>query len=85
VELTVGVILENEYAIPISGPPSAVATQTDFYVRILPGDLKKGQLVKEILNQMKILVPDEQVELVGQIPQEDFMRVLPAGEGRIEL
>jgi hypothetical protein len=84
VELAVGVILEDEYAIPISGPPAAVVTQTEFYVRVLPGDVKKGQLVKEIINRLKGLVPDDQSDLVNQIPQEDMMRVLPAGGGRIE-
>ncbi|MFX1605594.1 MAG: ribosome rescue protein RqcH [Promethearchaeota archaeon] len=85
IELAVGVILEEEYAIPISGPPSAIATQTEFYVRVMPGELKKGQLVKELLNQLKGLVPDEMANLVSQIPQEDMMRVLPTGGGKIEL
>jgi predicted ribosome quality control (RQC) complex YloA/Tae2 family protein len=84
VELAVGVILEEEDAIPISGPPSAVATQTEFYVHVTPGDIKKGELVKEVLNHLKALVPDDQVTLVSQIPQEDLMRVLPAGGGRID-
>ena len=85
VELAVGVILEEEHAIPISGPASAVITQTEFYVRVTPGDMKKGQLVKELLNRLKGLVPDEQAALVAQIPQEDMMRVLPAGGGKIQL
>jgi predicted ribosome quality control (RQC) complex YloA/Tae2 family protein len=84
VELVVGVMLEDEYAIPISGPPSAVTAQTEFHVRVMPGDMKKGQLVKEIINRLKTLVPEEQSTLVSQIPQEDMMRVLPAGGGRIE-
>ena len=84
VELSVGVILEDEYAIPISGPPSAVATQTEYHVQVVPGDIKKGQLVKEVLNRLKGLVPEECANLVSQIPQEDMMRVLPAGGGKIE-
>ena len=83
VELSVGVILEEEHAIPISGPPRAIESQTEYFIRIEPGSTKKGQLVKETLNHLKRLVPEEQTDLVGQIPQEDMMRVLPAGEGRI--
>ena len=83
VELAVGIILEEEYAIPISGPISAVSTQTEFYVSVKPGDMKKGQLVKEIIIRLKGLVPEDQVTLVSQIPQEDMMRVLPAGGGKI--
>jgi len=85
IELAVGVILEEEYAIPISGPPSALMTQTEYYVRVIPGDMKKGQLVKELINRLKDLVPDEKAKLVVQIPQEDMMRVLPAGGGKLDL
>jgi predicted ribosome quality control (RQC) complex YloA/Tae2 family protein len=80
-ELGVGVILEEEHAIPMSGPPSAVEAQTEHYVRIIPGSLKKGQLVKEIIAELKKLVPEDHAPLVSQIPQEDMMRVLPTGGG----
>jgi len=83
VELSVGVILEEEHAIPISGPPRAIEFQAEYFIKIEPGSTKKGQLVKEILNHFKRLVPQEQADLVSQIPQEDMMRVLPSGEGRI--
>lgn len=85
IELAVGIILEEEYAVPMSGPPSAVKAQTEFYVQVTPGDTKKGQLVKEVINRLKGLVPDEKSALVSQIPQEDMMRVLPAGGGRLDL
>ena len=83
VQLSVGVILEEEYAIPVSGPPSAIETQTEYSVRVTPGESKKGQLVKDILHELKQLVPEEEVHLITQIPQEDIMRVLPPGDGRI--
>jgi len=83
VELSVGVLLEEEHAIPISGPPRAIESQTEYFIRIEPGGTKKGQIVKEILSHIKRLVPEDQTDLVGQIPQEDMMRVLPSGEGRI--
>jgi predicted ribosome quality control (RQC) complex YloA/Tae2 family protein len=83
VELAVGVLLEEEYAIPISGPPRAIESQTEYFVLIEPGSTKKGQIVKEILNHIKNLVPEDQANLISQIPQEDMMRVLPSGEGRI--
>jgi len=83
VELAVGVLLEEKYAIPVSGPPSAIEAQTEYFVRVKPDDGKKGQLVKDIQSRLKKLVPEEQSHLVIQIPQEDFMRVLPAGGGKI--
>lgn len=83
VELAVGVLLEEEYAIPISGPPTAIQAQTEYFVRVLPGDDKKGQVVKTIQAALKKLVPEEQSHLVSQIPQEDLMRCLPAGGGKV--
>ena len=83
VELAVGVLLEEEYAIPISGPPTAIEVQTEYSVRVIPGDEKKGQVVKTIQAMLKKLVPEEQSHLVSQIPQEDLMRCLPAGGGKV--
>ncbi|MFW9981996.1 MAG: ribosome rescue protein RqcH [Candidatus Thorarchaeota archaeon] len=84
IELGVGVILEEEHAIPMSGPPSAITAQTEYSVRIVPSPTKKGQLVKELISKLKGLVPEDKADLVGKIPQEDMMRVLPAGGGIIE-
>ena len=83
VELAVGVLLEDEYAIPMSGPPSAIEIHTEYSVRVIPADGKKGQLVKDIQASLKKIVPEEQSHLISQIPQEDLMRVLPAGGGKI--
>ena len=83
VELAVGVIFEEEDVIPISGPPSAVEANTEFFVRVTPGKTKKGQLVKKILKHLAGIVPEEMKRAIEQIPQEDMMRVLPAGEGEI--
>ena len=83
VELSVGVILEDEHAIPVSGPPSAIEQLTDYHVRVIPGEDKKGQLVKDVVSSLAKLIPEEQKSLVLQIPQEDVMRVLPSGGGRV--
>jgi predicted ribosome quality control (RQC) complex YloA/Tae2 family protein len=83
VELAVGVILEEEYAIPVSGPPSAIETLTEYFVNVKPTAGKKGQLVKTIQDKLERLVPEEYSELIRQIPQEDVMRVLPTGGGEV--
>jgi len=83
VELAVGVLLEEEYAIPVSGPPTAIESQTEYFVQVVPGDEKKGQVVKTIQDKLKKLVPEDQSHLVSQIPQEDLMRCLPAGGGKV--
>ncbi len=83
VELAVGILLEDDYAIPVSGPPSAITTLTEYHLRVDPGGDKKGQLVKSIVGSLRRAVPEEKSHLVEQIPQEDLMRVLPAGGGKI--
>jgi predicted ribosome quality control (RQC) complex YloA/Tae2 family protein len=83
VELAVGLLVDDATAIPMSGPPTAVASQTEYFVRITPADKKKGQLVKELQSRLRQIMPEEQANLVGDIPQEDLMRVLPAGGGKI--
>jgi hypothetical protein len=82
-ELAVGVMIEDDDAIPVSGPPSALSVHTEYTVRVAPGKGKKGKLVKEILNQLKKLVPEDKKYLIDQIPQEDMMRVLPGGGGEL--
>jgi predicted ribosome quality control (RQC) complex YloA/Tae2 family protein len=81
VELRVGVLLEEEHAIPFSGPPTAVEANTQYHVKVVPGGDKKGQLVKDIMNALELLVPDNQTHLVSRMPEEEMMRVLPPGEG----
>jgi len=83
VELAVGVIFEEEWAIPIAGPPSAIAAHTEYYVRVQQGNVKKGILVREIAQYLRTMVPEEKALLVKQIPQEDIMRLLPTGGGRL--
>ncbi|MFQ5831420.1 MAG: ribosome rescue protein RqcH [Candidatus Thorarchaeota archaeon] len=83
VELAVGILLEDDYAIPVSGPPSAITTLTEHHLRVDPGGEKKGQLVKSIVSSLKRTLPEEKFHLVEQIPQEDLMRVLPAGGGKV--
>ncbi|MHA1959169.1 MAG: ribosome rescue protein RqcH [Candidatus Thorarchaeota archaeon] len=83
VEISVGVIIDEGSAIPVSGPASAVASQTEFHVGVRPGGTKKGQLVKEIMNRLRQLLPEETRHLITEIPQEDLMRVLPSGGGEI--
>ncbi len=84
VELAVGVIFENDSAIPFSGPPSAVAAKTQYWLRVLPGSIKKGQLVKEIVLRLKKMIQDDRSSLIDIIPEEEFMQVMPPGDGRLE-
>lgn len=83
VELAVGLVIEGDEIIPMSGPPSAVAAQTEYNIRVAPGQTKKGQIVKEIIGHFKQILPEELRPLLSSILQEDFQRILPAGGCRL--
>ncbi|TFG12542.1 fibronectin-binding domain-containing protein [Candidatus Thorarchaeota archaeon] len=83
VELAVGLIADDDGILPMSGPPSAVETQCDYFVRVAPGDVKKGDLVGRIQYLLEKQVPEDDQYLVRQVTQEDIMRVLPPGDGKV--
>ena len=69
--------------IVIGGSPSAVATQTEIYVNIIPGRIKTGKLVKEIVIQILRKTSDNLQEKVKRIPFEEFQAFIPGGRGEI--
>jgi predicted ribosome quality control (RQC) complex YloA/Tae2 family protein len=83
INLGVGLIIEDDQAIPMSGPIAAVEAKCDVFVKVKPADDKKGQLVKDISAALKRILPEEQRYLVDQMQQEDIMRVLPPGGGKV--
>jgi predicted ribosome quality control (RQC) complex YloA/Tae2 family protein len=85
VEVSVGVTIEGECAIPISGPTSAVSNNTSYHVRIVPGKIKKSQLVKDIVGHLARMASEDISALITRIPQEDMMQVLPPGDGDVLL
>jgi len=83
VELAVGLIVDDDGILPMSGPPSAVEMQCDYFVHVAPGKVKKGELVGKIQHLLERQVPEDDQYLMRQITQEDIMRVLPPGDGKI--
>jgi predicted ribosome quality control (RQC) complex YloA/Tae2 family protein len=69
--------------IVIGGPTSAIATQTDIYVNIIPGRIKTGKLVKEIIFQLHRKASNNLQEEIKRIPIEEFQAIIPGGRGEI--
>ncbi len=82
-ELAVGIIFDDEFAIPISGPVDAIKTQTDLYVIITPGDTKKGKASKAILKFFIDKVDDDKKQLVENLSLDEINSILPSGDTRI--
>jgi len=70
-------------SIVIGGPTSAIATQTDIYVNIIPGRIKTGKLVKEIIFQLHRKASNNLQEEIKRIPIEEFQAIIPGGRGEI--
>ncbi len=83
VELAVGVFFDEDYAIPMSGPLPAIEKHCESFVRVGPGNEKKGDLIKEIMVRLKSKLSDEKAQMVANITQEELMRVLPPGNGQL--
>ncbi len=83
VELAVGLMIEGDEAVPVSGPPSAIGVLSQYYVLVEPGEVKKGQFVRELILHLKQALPEDLQHHLASIPQDDFMRVLPTGGCKI--
>lgn len=81
--LAIGIKNTLDQLTVIGGPPSAIATQTDIYVNIIPGRIKTGKLVKEILSQLLRKTSNNLQEEVKRIPFEEFQAFIPGGRGEI--
>lgn len=83
IELAVGLLFEEEHAVPMSGPYSAVETHTEFNIKVGSGRKKKSDLVKSIIHRFEELLPEDKARILSRTPEQEIMRVLPPGEGHI--
>lgn len=83
IELAVGLLFEGEHAMPMSGPYTAVEAHTEYNIKVGPGGRKKSALVKSILHRFEEMLPENQARVMSKTPEQEIMRVLPAGEGHI--
>ncbi len=82
-ELSVGVIFEEDEAVVMCGPPSAISSKTNIYVRIKPGDMPSSKLAEKIKRKLAGKAPPDKSEMILQIPLEEIQNVLPPGGGTI--
>ncbi|MFQ6075934.1 MAG: ribosome rescue protein RqcH [Candidatus Bathyarchaeia archaeon] len=83
--LSIGVKQEGEWLLVVGGPTSAVASQTDLYVEVVPGRQKGGALAKRILFKLAEGAGEELRDLVRGLPLDEVQRFIPAGKGEIAL
>ncbi len=82
-ELSVGVIKEEDEVKVIAGAPSAVSKKTSIFAKIKPGGLPSSKLAEAIRSILAKKAPQELAEIILKIPLDEFQSVLPPGEGEI--
>jgi predicted ribosome quality control (RQC) complex YloA/Tae2 family protein len=82
--VAVGVKIDDDAIMVIGGPVEAIANQTDFYLEIVPGDQKSGQLAKKIRHQLSTRVSEDLKRSVTAVPLEEFQRFIPLGRGKMK-
>ena len=63
----------------IGGPPSAIAAHTPYFVEIIPGKQKSGNIAKLIRHKLSTLVPPDMQPIIRRIPIDRIQHFLPAG------
>ncbi len=64
----------------VGGPIDAIPGNSKNIIKISPGDVKSGQLAKEI---KELLIKNSTKEKLKKIKLEDIQRLIPSGKGRI--
>ncbi|MEM3478752.1 MAG: ribosome rescue protein RqcH [Candidatus Bathyarchaeia archaeon] len=81
-EVSIGVKDDDGLKV-IGGPTSAIAKQTNLYVKILPGSVPSGKLANEVRRMLADMAPHEKREEILKIPLEEIQAFIPSGMGRI--
>jgi predicted ribosome quality control (RQC) complex YloA/Tae2 family protein len=82
---TIGVLMREETIHVIGGPRGAVASQTNFYVEVAPGEQPSGILAKQIRELLARKVPKLWQEKAHVLSLEEIQNFIPSGKGVILL
>jgi len=83
-DLAIGIIKEDNFYIPITGPLNAIKKQSSIYLKIKPGNKKRSEVAKEIKQYFirRIGIDEEEKSKIINIPLDEIIRLLP-GEAEI--
>ncbi len=83
IEIAVGVKIENDFAIPLSGPTPAISNQMENYLIIVPGEISSGKLAKQIKEILLSRAKDEEQDKIKKLSLDEITRILPSGNSKI--
>jgi predicted ribosome quality control (RQC) complex YloA/Tae2 family protein len=80
----IGIMIKEDRKVKvIGGPKEAISNQTDFFVRIAPGDQSSGQLAKRIRELFTQRVPGEYREAMLSLSLDAIQSFIPSGKGTL--
>ena len=81
---TIGVVTKQEEQTKvIGGPKDAIASQTNFYVEMAPGDQPSGPLAKRIREILSRKVPKERQKTMLSLSLDAIQNFIPYGKGTV--
>ena len=78
--LAVGYVIDESPHI-IGGPVASVKKFTEYYVEIVPGDIKSGKLAKTIIEKLKPKTPLKYRSKLQALNLDEIQAFIPAGKG----
>ncbi len=81
--LMFGVIIKDDYPIPVCGPPSAITKLTKITVPIKIGDLSSGKMAKKIKEYLKKTIKKEEQLIIDELSLDEIQNTLPPGGSSI--
>ncbi len=76
-ELAIGVIFYENYAQVIGGPLKSIAAKTEQYVTIVPGNIQKGTVAKEIRQKIINMSPEDERYKSEALTINEFLLFIP--------
>ena len=82
--MAIGILKDGDFCKVVYGPPSAIKNQTSIHVKLVPGDMPSGRLVKEVREMLSKRVKDEALKrFIRNMPLDLFQQALPPKKAKI--
>ena len=80
-QVSIGIMDQNNTPVVIGGPTSAIASKTKNYVRIVPGNKPSKKLAEEIKTRLVKASPKRAKGQIERLTVEEIQSFIPAGKG----
>jgi hypothetical protein len=80
-QVSIGIMDQNNTPVVIGGPTSAIASKTKNYVRIVPGNKPNKKLAEEIKTRLVKASPKRAKGQIERLTVEEIQSFIPAGKG----